>query len=139
MFNDAKLGQGSREGMYEETTLVNGNPAWVSTTGNAIWKSGNRWYFGPTSGIGSTSSWIASAFDDNPECPDQASSWRVYKSGEWVDAASGDVSFDCYEFKGNVMSLCIHRPNLYPDSNSSVLGFQMNSALMAVKTIEMFF
>ena len=102
MFNDAKLGQGSREGIYEETTLVNGNPAWVSTTGNAIWKSGNRWYFGATSWIGSTTSWIGSALYDNPECPDQASSWRVYKSGEWVDAASGDVLFECYEFKGNI-------------------------------------
>ena len=102
MFNDAKLGQGSREGIYEETTRVNGHPAWESTTGKAIWKSGNRWYFGPTSGIGGTSAGIASGFDDNPDCPDQASSWRVYKSGEWVDASPGDVLFECYEFKGNI-------------------------------------
>ena len=100
MFNDAKLGQGYREGIYEETTRVNGYPAWESTTGNAIWRSGSRWFFGTS--IGSRSSGIRSKLGENSDCPDQISSWEVYKDGEWVDATSDDVAFECYVFKGNI-------------------------------------
>ena len=102
MFNDAKLGQGYREGIYEETTRVNGYPAWESTTGNAIWRSGSWWFFGPTSGIGGLFSGIRSKLGDDADCPDQVSSWEVLKEGNWTNATSDDVAFECYVFKGNI-------------------------------------
>ena len=104
--NTAASYQGSRSGLYEETTPVNGKQSWTSVNGNAIWRSASiaEWVIGTASGIGGNIGGLFSNDPSDPDsnCPQQVSKWNVYNGNakDFVEVASSDVSFECYELKG---------------------------------------
>ena len=106
LLNTAASYQGSRSGLYEETTPVNGKQSWTSVNGNAIWWSASvgEWVIGSASGIGGNIGGLFSNDPSDPDsnCPHQVSKWNVWNGNakDFVEVASSDVSFECYELKG---------------------------------------
>ena len=79
---------------------MNHKPAWIQASGsNALWHSGSSWVFGSSGSIGSGSGGIFS--NDNADCPQNVSTWQIYQSSGNINVPASDVSFECYEFKGN--------------------------------------
>ena len=97
LFDTADSSQGSRAGLYEETTPVNGRKSWTSDN-NAIWwmSSLGKWVIGPASNIGENNGALFSddPFDPDSDCPQQVSKWEVWTGTEFI--SSTGVSFECY-------------------------------------------
>ena len=100
MYNDAAASQGGRAGTYEQTTPMNGRPAWISTNGfYGIWwvPAYQGWIFGSASSIGGYFGGIFPVSDgENYDCPQSTVTWNYYddESG-FVDAAAGDIVLEC--------------------------------------------
>ena len=96
--NNAQAAQGSREGIYHNSSMVNGRPSWT-TTSQAIWYY-EGWRIGPISNKGSATAGIKS--DSGSQCPfDQPSEkWDYHTSDGWITAGANGIQVKC--LNGNI-------------------------------------
>ena len=96
--NNAKVAQGSREGIYHNSSMVNGKPSWTSTN-QAIWydQQFDNWIVGPLNNIGSSTAGIIS--DDASQCPFNLLSemWIFWDGNSWTRAGLNDINVDCQD------------------------------------------
>ena len=100
MKNDAKIKQGTREGIYEAHQTVNGKQSWKSTD-NAIWfvKEYNSWGIGDLNGIGGEIRGITSTVETGGYSPYNVPSneWQ-YWDYEWKKpTGSDDIIIRCVQ------------------------------------------
>ena len=99
MFNDAASSQGARAGTYEQTTPMNGRPAWISTNGfyGIWWVPGySGWIIGSASTIGGFSGGVfPGSSGGDYDCPQSTVTWKYYDGSGFVEAAAGDVVLEC--------------------------------------------
>ena len=99
MFNDAASSQGGRAGTYEQTTPMNGRPAWISTNGwYGIWwvPYYSGWIIGSASSIGGNSGGVfPGSSGGDYDCPQSIVTWKYWDGSGFVEAAAGDVVLEC--------------------------------------------
>ena len=94
---NALIVQASKEGIYHNSSMVNGKASWTSTS-QAIWYSQAYWFIGHLDNIGSI---VAGIYCDyGSECPFDLPSemWYYYDNG-WTRAEANEIKVDC--LKGN--------------------------------------
>ena len=93
--SNAKGAQASKEGIYYNSSIVNGKPSWTSIS-QAIWydQQYNDWNIGSLDDIGSSTSGIYS--DDGNLCPFHLPSemWK-YSNNGWTSAGVGEINVAC--------------------------------------------
>ena len=98
--NNAQAAQGSREGIYHNSSMVNGKPSWISTS-QAIWydQDYDNWKVGYLDTIGTSVGGIYS--DSANGCPfDMASvEWYYWYNNVWTNAGPNEIKLQC--LKGN--------------------------------------
>ena len=86
-------------GTYEQTTPMNGRPAWISTNGfYGIWwvPSYSGWIIGLASSIGGISGYVfPGSSGGDYDCPQSTVTWIYYDGSEFVETAAKDVVFEC--------------------------------------------
>ena len=101
--NNIQAAQGGREGIYHNSSMVNGKPSWTSTS-QAIWydQNFNDWNIGSLYDIGSSRSGIYS--DSGNGCPfdQQTEKWDYYTGDNvtlgdngWATAGANEIRVDC--------------------------------------------
>ena len=98
--NNALIAQGSREGIYHKSSMVDGKTSWTSAS-QSIWydQGWSNWRIGPLADIGTSTSGIKS--DDSSECPFDLPSekWYYAYDNAWTSAEANEIKVDC--LKGN--------------------------------------
>jgi hypothetical protein len=98
--NNAQAAQGSREGIYHNSSMVNGKPSWTSTS-QAIWydQDYDNWKVGSLDDIGT--SMVGMKSDSANGCPfDKGSEeWNYWYNDVWTSAGPNEIKLDC--LKGN--------------------------------------
>ena len=98
--NNVQAAQGRREGIYHNSSMVNGMPSWTSTS-QAIWYD-QCWKIGYIHYKGSGPAGIESNYD--VQCPfDQPSEeWHYYTSdNDWASAGANGIHVKC--LNGNIL------------------------------------
>ena len=99
--NSAQAAQGSKEGIYHNSSMVNGKPSWTSSS-HAIWyhQQWNDWAISPLNDIGSSNAEIYT--DDGNKCPFNLPSemWFYRVDGtrvdnSWTSAGVGEINVTC--------------------------------------------
>lgn len=92
---------------YVESTLVNGHPSWISTSGHAIWYTDDTlvtdWVVGDITFRGGKSNVIgmyALGKGLGAVCPWDVASWREWNGSQWVTISSSAIAFTCTQAKG---------------------------------------
>ena len=98
--NNAQAAQGSREGIYHNSSLVNGKPSWTSTS-QAIWynQDYDNWNVGSLDDIGTSTGGMKS--DSANGCPFDIASeeWNYWYNDVWTSAGPNEIKLQC--LKGN--------------------------------------
>ena len=98
--NNAQAAQGSREGIYHNSSMVNGKPSWTSTF-QAIWydQDYDNWKVGSLDDIRTSTGGMKS--DSANGCPfDMASEeWYYWYNGVRTNAGPNEIKLEC--LKGN--------------------------------------
>ena len=86
------------EGIYHNSSMVNGKASWSSTS-NAVWYTQGFWNIGYLADIGSSFAEIYS--DYGSKCPFDIPSekWYYGYNGVWTSAEANEIKLDC--LKGN--------------------------------------
>ena len=94
--NNALAAQGSREGIYHNSSLVNGKPSWTSTS-QAIWydQEFDDWTIGSLGNIGTSTGGMYGDFAN--ACPfDMASEeWDYWYNDVWTGAGANEIHVNC--------------------------------------------
>ena len=110
--NNALAAQGSKEGIYHNSSMVNGKASWTSTS-LAIWydQEFNDWSIGFLDDIGENVGGIYS--DDSGECPFDLPSekWVYWYNNGWTSAETNESKVDC--LKGNFPEYLILQISLF--------------------------
>ena len=100
MENNAQAAQGSKEGIYHNSSLVNGKPSWTSTS-QAIWydQPSNDWMIGYLDNIGTST--VEMYSDSANGCPFDIASveWNYWYNDVWTSAGPNEIKLQC--LKGN--------------------------------------
>ena len=93
--NNASIYQYSREGSYEVSEKINGEPTWVSSS-NAIWysQSSNTWIIGELSGIGEPYGGVFAYEKGGFSCPYEATIDVIEFYNSQTDTFEPDISND---------------------------------------------
>ena len=98
--NNALVAQSSREGIYHNSSMVNGKASWISTS-RAIWYDQvfSNWLIGKLDDIGTSMAGIHS--HDSSECPFDLPSekWYYLYDDSWTSAEANEIHVEC--LKGN--------------------------------------
>ena len=91
--------QGSRQGIYHVTGLVNEKPLWISNkSGQAIWyiQEWDDWAIGPLENVGSTIRGLGT-INGGDIFPFNIASdkWQYWDGQLWVDSAINDIIIRC--------------------------------------------
>ena len=91
--NNALVAKDYLEGVYHNSSKVNGKPSWISTS-NAIWFAEGFWLIGYLDGIGQSSGGIYSNYVS--QCPFDLSSekWH-YSDNGWKSAGPNEIKLEC--------------------------------------------
>ena len=93
--NNADAAQGSKKGIYHNSSVVNGKPSWTSNS-NVIWYNQGYWLIGALNYIGQFSASIYS--DVGSQCPfDLPSEMWKYSDNGWLSAGANEINVDCPE------------------------------------------
>ena len=94
---NAQVAQGSYEGIYHNSSRVNGRASWTSTS-QTIWYLQEVWFIGFSYNIGTSAAGIVG--DYGSECPFDLPSekWKYFDNG-WTNAKENEILVDC--LKGN--------------------------------------
>ena len=100
--NNAQAAQGSMEGIYHNSSMVNGKPSWTSTS-QAIWyhQSSNSWNIGFLDNIGTTL--VGFYSNHGSQCPFDLPSeiWFYWVDNSWTSAGVGEINVAC--LNGNLI------------------------------------
>ena len=91
--NNASIYQYSREGSYEVSEKINGEPTWVSSS-NAIWYSQRQWVIGELSVIGENYGGIFAYEKGGFSCPYEATIDIIEFYNSHTDTLEPDTSKD---------------------------------------------
>ena len=98
--NNALVAQYNKEGIYHNSSMVNGRASWTSTF-QAIWyhQVSNLWAIGLLDNIGTSAAGIKSDYSSG--CPFDLSSekWQYWYNDGWTSAEANEINVDC--LKGN--------------------------------------
>ena len=98
--NNAQSAHSSKEGIYYNSSMVNGKPSWTSTS-QAIWydQDNDNWLIGPFDDVGTSTGGMYSDFTN--ECPFDIASeeWYYGYDGVWTSAGQNEIKLEC--LKGN--------------------------------------
>ena len=105
--NISEMYQSNIEGLYINSSWVNGKPTWVSSSSKAIWyiQEYDEWAIGNLENIGTSYLYIYSE-KVTYECPFDVPTemWWYYSNGIWKNAVGNEVMVKCQ--KG---ILCLNR------------------------------
>ena len=93
--NNARAAQGNLEGIYYNSSIVNGKPSWTSTS-QAIWYDQNydNWKISSLDDIGSSKAGIKS--DNGFGCPfDLPSKMWNYFDSVWTTMGTNEMNISC--------------------------------------------
>ena len=95
--NNALVAQGSREGIYHNSSIVNGKASWTSTS-QAIWyvQEFAKWAIGPIESIGTKNRGISSdrvTFQYPFDLPSEK--WNYLYNNGWTSAEANEIKVDC--------------------------------------------
>ena len=102
--NNALVAQGSKEGIYHNSSMVNGKASWTSTS-QAIWydQELSNWNIGPLDDIGTKMAEIISDYGccHGIKCPFELPSekWTYLDNNNWIIAETNEIKVD--SGKGN--------------------------------------
>ena len=92
--NGALASQGSLQGIYQISDLVNGQPSWTSNS-HAIWYSLDYgWLIGNLDDIGENICFIYGA-DDYGGLDDTNNQWNYWDGSNWISAGANEININC--------------------------------------------
>ena len=94
--NNTQAAQGHNQGIYHNSSMVNGKPSWTSIS-QAIWynQQWNSWCVGNLDYIGLSIAGMKS--DDGKQCPFdlQSEMWFYWDGNVWTSAGVGEITVAC--------------------------------------------
>ena len=90
--------QGSRQGIYHNSSVVNGKPSWTSNL-QAIWYDlqYDNWKIGPIDDIGTSTAGIKSESANGCPFYIPAEQWYYWDGSSWIGAGQNDITLECLQ------------------------------------------
>ena len=96
--NDALEKQNGRQGLYQNSSCINGRKSWISSSSAIVYlPEYQEWYIGPLDGIGFG---IASGHQGDLNCPYNVTNdnWQYWDGRAWIQPEDvKDISTRCFQ------------------------------------------